>query len=132
MAKKKLVFTVIEAEGEPFSLTTHHSERLSEHERNSEEMRSAAYVDLDEKHPLIHLMPAAGNFMKEKHKRYLKRLLGSDFRSKISDVVKNINIADTIAHESLHLTLKKIGEQKANYDYDTYRFKNNKKEIWEF
>ena len=125
MSKKTLHFTVVEAEGEPFGVMIGHNPNSANefiknrnlspsiHKSLKAEIKKAckvaeendlAYVASWESRPTIHLLPKFLDY-------------------------KNIPPEDVIAHESLHLTLNKIDEVKASYEYDYLR-RIKGKEVW--
>lgn len=130
-SKKELHFTVVEGSGSPFSATIKHSTIASPEQKKYLERRVSAYVDPTENEPVIHLLPIAANTLKKEDESYYKSLF-SDVYEELKKIIKNVRIENTLAHESLHLTLNKIGETEASRKYDSYYAKNKKKNIWEF
>ena len=105
--KNKLHFTVTEAYGEPFLATFRKSRWISDSQFNRLKDTSHAYIvhpaiELNE--PMIHLLPT--KMVSESPERIL-------------------------GHETLHITLTKIGEKDASIQYDDLHEKRKNKDIWE-
>ena len=87
MSKKKSLFSVVEAKGEPFLATTKHTDQGAVESVLDEGL--LAYTDPSETKPFIHI-------------------------SRINNPDKLSRLVPVMSHESLHLTLDKINEDEAS------------------